>query len=153
MIGSILRNVGSVVVGLVVALALIVAVEGVSAIVHPFPPGVDPNDLEVCKAHVARYPQWVLALAVVSWGFTAFVSAWLATRLAAGRHPAPGIVVGSLLLSAAATNLFMLPYPTWFIALNLVTIPLATYGGTRLGRGRTPPNAERITEPADSPAD
>jgi hypothetical protein len=75
---------------------------------------VDTTDYEVCKAHVAKYPLWVLALVVVGWGATVFVSAWLATRLGARRHPAQGIVIGSILVAAVAFNMFMLPYPLWF---------------------------------------
>src|SRR5262245_34863387 len=99
MIGSLVRSVGAVLAGLVVAAVLIVGVEGFGSIVHPFPPDVDPTDYEVCKAHVARYPAWVLAVAVVAWGLTTFVSAWLATRLGSGRRRAHGVVVGLVLLA------------------------------------------------------
>lgn len=141
MISSILRSVGSVIASLVVAMVLIIAVEGASAIVHPFPPDVDTSDPEVVKAHVARYPAWVLALAGVAWGFTTFVSVWVATRLGAGRHPAHGIGVGLVLLLAVVTNMLMLPYPIWFELLNLVTFPLGIYWGVKLaraGRGESP---------------
>ena len=65
MIGSFVRSVGAVLVGFVAAMVLIVGIEVVSSIVHPFPPGVDPTDYEVCKAHVARYPAWALLLVVL----------------------------------------------------------------------------------------
>ena len=135
MIASLLRSVGSVVAGLVVALVLIVAVEIFGAIFHPFPPGVDPNDMEVCKAHVARFPTWILAVAAAGWAGTVFASAWLATRLGTGRHPAHGIVVGAILLAFAGLNMAMLPYPLWFPLVNLVTFPLGTFWGARFGRG------------------
>ena len=135
MIGSILRSVGSVVAGLAVALALVFAVELFGAIVHPFPPGVDPNDYEVCKAHVARCPTWVLAVAAVGWAGTVFVSAWLATRLGTARHPAHGLVVGAILLALAGLNMAMLPYALWFPVVILVSFPLGTFWGVMLGRG------------------
>lgn len=107
--------------------------EGVSAILHPFPAGVDTTDLEVCKAHVAKYPQWVLALAVVGWGGTTFVSAWVATRLGAGRRPAHGLAIGLLLVVAAAFNMYLLPYPMWFEILSLLVLPLATLWAVKIG--------------------
>jgi hypothetical protein len=134
MIRSLLRSVASIAVSLVVAMALIIAVEVVSAVLHPFPPGVDPADYEVCKAHVAKYPHWILAMAVVAWGGTTFVSVWLATRMGAGRHPAHGIGVGSLLFLAAAFNMFMLPYPVWFKIVSLLVLPLAIFAAVKLGR-------------------
>lgn len=133
MIGSMVRSVGAVLIGLVAAMFFIVGVEVFSSIVHPFPPGVDPTDYEVCKAHVARYPQWALLLGGLGWGLTTFLSSWLATRLGPGRHLAHGIVVGSILLALAVMNMSMLPYPTWFWALNLIIFPLAYYWGAKLG--------------------
>ena len=58
------------------------------------------------------------------------------TRLGTARHPAHGIVVGALLLSLAAFNMAMLPYPIWFPIVNVVTFPLGTILGVRLARSR-----------------
>jgi hypothetical protein len=135
MIGAIIRSVGSVSAGLIVALIFVIGVEGMSSILHPFPPGVDPTDLEACKAHVARYPVGVLALVVLAWGMAVFVSSWLATRLGTGRHLAHGFVVGSILLAALVFNMSMLPYPNWFW-LNLIVFPISFVGGAKLARGR-----------------
>ena len=126
-----IRSVGAVLVGLAVALALVIGVEFASSIVHPFPPGVDPTDIEVCRAHVARYPAWALFVASIAWGATTFVSAWLATRLGSGRRRAHGIVVGLILLALAVLNMSMLPYPAWFWASNLILFPLGFYWGAR----------------------
>lgn len=137
MIGSIARSMIAIVLALVLALILVIGIEAVSSVLHPLPPGLDPADLEALKAHVARYPPAVLFLGGLGWGLTTLVSAWLATRLGAGRHPAHGILVGSLLLAAAVTNMLMLPYPIWFWILNLVILPLSICLGTWLGRART----------------
>jgi len=136
MIRSLMRSAGAITLSLVVAIALIIAVEFVTAIFHPFPPGVDTSDHQVVESHVARFPHWVLALAVVGWGATTFVSAWIATRLGAGRHPAHGIAIGSLLILAAMFNMFMLPYPVWFELANLLILPLAMIGAVKVGRAR-----------------
>ncbi len=130
------RSVGAVAIGLVAALVLVVGVEWMSSILHPFPPGVDPSDIEACRAHVARYPAGVLLLAVLGWGLCVFVSSWLSTRIGPGRHPAHGILVGAILLTLAVVNMAMLPYPAWFWILNLVGFPACCYAGIMLGRRR-----------------
>ncbi len=135
MIGAIIRSVGSVVAGLIVALMLVIGVEGMSSILHPFPPGIDPTDFEACKAHVARYPAGVLALVVPLWGMAVFVSSWLATRLGTGRQLAHGLVVGAILFAAVVFNMAMLPYPTWFW-VNLVVFPISCFWGAKLAQGR-----------------
>src|SRR5262249_30036218 len=124
MIWSLVRSAGAVLAGLVVAAVLVVGVEAFSSVVHPFPPDVDPTDYEVCKAHVARYPAWVLAVAVLAWGLTTFSGAWLATRIGPGRHRAHGVVVGLILLALVVVNMSMLPYPVWFWVANLLAFPL-----------------------------
>jgi len=134
MILSILRSVGSVVAGLVVAFIPIVAAEVFSNIYHPFPPDVDQSDLEVCRAHVARYPTWILAVGAAFWATAPLAGAWLATRLGTARHGAHGIIVGAILLALAGFNMALLPYPIWFPIVNVVTLPLGTILGVRLAK-------------------
>ena len=146
---SLMRSVGAIIASLVVAMALIIAVEAICAVFHPFPPGVDTSDFEVVGAHVANYPYWGLAIGAVGWGGTTFLSSWVATRLGAGRHPARGIAIGSLLLVAAGFNMFMLPYPLWFELANLLIIPLAIFGAVKLGRAPQPQQPVAEQEPDD----
>jgi hypothetical protein len=123
-------------VGALLALAFVfvVAAEVLSSIYHLFPPGVDPSDFEACKAHVARYPTWILAVGDAIWATAPLAGAWLATRLGTARHSAHGIVVGTLLLALAGMNMAMLPYPIWFPVVNVLTFPLGTILGVRLAR-------------------
>jgi hypothetical protein len=139
MLLSILRSIGSVIAGLAAAFVLTVAAEAFSAIYHPFPPGIDSSDMEACRAHVACYPTWVLAVCAAIWAAAPFAGAWLATRLGAARHPAHGIVVGAILLALAGMNMAMLPYPLWFPIVIVGTFLLGTGLGTRLGRGPSSP--------------
>ena len=153
MIRSVLRSVAAIAVSLVVAMALIIAVEVVTLLFHPFPPDVDTNDHDVICAHVAKFPHWVLAIGVVGWGVTTFVSSWVATRLGSGRHPAHGIAIGSLLFLAVVANMWMLPYPVWFEIANLVIIPLAIFGAVKIGRACSSHQSAVEPEGVNSPDD
>jgi hypothetical protein len=133
MLGSIIRSASAVIFGLVAALLLVIAVEGFSAIVYPFPEGFNGTPAEMME-HVAAYPNRVLAVVVPMWGSTVFFSSWLATRLGANRHPAHGYGIGILLFVAVIFNMYMLPYPLWFEISNLLSFSLAIYWGVRLGR-------------------
>ena len=117
----------SILAGLALALVLVIAVELVSAVVHPVPPDFTGTMDEMCK-HVARYPHWVLALVVVAWGGTTFASTWVTSRMG-GRGC--GVFVGLILLAAVVFNIAMLPYPMWFKIANLIAIPAAIYLGVR----------------------
>ena len=129
-----LQSSGAVVAGLAVALALVIAVEGFSELFHPFPPDADKSDMDVCKAHVAIYPTWVLAAAGVGWVLTVFAASWTAARLGPGRHPMIGAIVGVLLLAAAGFNVAMLPYAGWFKLFCLLLLPTAAIFGVMLAR-------------------
>jgi len=130
---NILRGIAVVFGALILAFAGVVGVELVSSVLHPFPPGVDPNDIEVCRTHVSNYPTGVLLLCAAGWWLTFFVSCWMATRLGAGRHPVHGIVVGAILVALALFNMSMLPYPAWFW-VNLIIFPACCFGGIWLAR-------------------
>ncbi len=135
MIMKFIRSLAVVIGALVLAFAGVVGVEVVSSILHPFPPGIDPADMEACQAHVARYSTGVLLLCTVGWWLTVLVSCWMATRLGANRHPAHGIVVGLILLALAVFNMAMLPYPLWFW-INLIAFPASCLCGIWLARRR-----------------
>lgn len=119
---ALLRSLGALALGILVVLVGVAGVEALGAVLHPFPPGLDPLDLEACRVHVSRFPASVLALVVVLWGAIAGAGSWVATRLGHRRHAAHGIGVGLLSLAAVAFNLSMLPYPGWFW-INLLTVP------------------------------
>ncbi|QDU91366.1 hypothetical protein Pla175_47880 [Pirellulimonas nuda] len=119
------RLIVAVVAGIVVALALLVAVELWSAVVHPTPADFGGTTDQMC-AHVANYPPWVLALVVPMWGFTAWLSAWVARKIG-GRSAA--WVVSVLMLAAVVLNVAMLPYPAWFtLACPIVVGAGAAFG-------------------------
>lgn len=133
--------------GMLLAFGLVIAVELFSAVVHPFPPDFKHTPDEMC-AHVARYPEWVLQTVVVLWSATTYISTWVAARLG---NVIAGMITGALLILAAAFNVSMLPYPTWFSAAILVCLPvvviLALYPFFR--KGIAPPVA--VDDPLDAP--
>lgn len=108
------------------ALALVVAVEFFSSVVHPFPTDFDGN----IPAHVRRYPDWVLAVMVLMWGAAAAAATWVGSRI--GGRLAGGLVT-LLLASALAFNLSMLPYVMWFKAAMPAAFFVACLLGIRTG--------------------
>ncbi|MCI0630480.1 MAG: hypothetical protein L0Y44_07500 [Phycisphaerales bacterium] len=132
MIVAILRTVGAVVAGLVVAFILIVATEMLSAVVHPPPAGYTGTPEEMCQ-YVERYPHWLLAVGTVLWGVAAFASTWTAGRLG---NRGSALVVGLLLLTMVIFNISLLPYAVWFEIAILIVIPTAIVCGLWLSKRR-----------------
>jgi hypothetical protein len=121
------RVIAGILAGMLVVFLLLVAVEMLSAVAHPFPADFGGTEEEVCQ-HVARYPRWVLALVVPAWGLTALASTWTAARIG-GRGAA--IFIGLLLLAALVCNVTMLPYPMWFKALSVAVSGVAVLAAIR----------------------
>lgn len=143
--GSILanafRNCAAVIVALIVALIQVILVELWSAVVHPLPPDFGETMDEMCQ-HVADYPDWVLAVVVPAWGFSVFLSTWIARRI--GSRGA-AIFTGVLLLAAVLFNISMLPYPIWFKIVMPIAILPAIVLGSRLPTRQGPSDGDRPT--------
>jgi hypothetical protein len=124
---SVARTLLAVVAGLALALALVVAVEVFSSVVHPLPAELNGDIPE----HVRRYPHWILGVVVLAWGATGAAATWVASRIG-GRLA--GIVVTLVLAFALISNLSMLPYTPWFKAAMPVALLIACLLGIRYGR-------------------
>lgn len=124
-----MRVVLGVVAGMVLAFALVVAVEAFSSVVHPLPEDFK-GDI---PGHVKRYPGWVLGLVVAMWGATGAAAAWVATRI--GNRVAGGVVT-LLLAWALIFNLSMLPYASWFKIVMPIALVIACVMGIRSGGRR-----------------
>lgn len=127
-----LRTLAAIVAGLLLAFALVVAVELLSAVVHPLPEGFGGSTEEMCR-HVERYPPWVLAVVVPAWAVAAFAGTWTAQRIG---NLYSAVLVGLLFVAALVFNISMLPYPIWFKVANLLVIPTAVVAGGRRSKRR-----------------
>jgi hypothetical protein len=126
--GAVVRSVLSVLAGVVVAVALIAAVQYVNALVY-WPAGVDPNDEAKLKEVIAGLPVPAFLVVLVGYVLGAFCGAGVAAYLA-GRAPfVHGGVIGVLLLGASVSNLRSIPHPMWFVIANLtIVLPAALLG-------------------------
>jgi MFS family permease len=137
-----LRVVLSIITGLVVALVLAIAIEMLSAIVHPLPPDFGGSEDEL-YVHVQRYPQWVLAIVSVLWAATTFLSCWLAKRIG---NRGCGWTVGLLLLAAVLYNVTKLPYPIWFKVISSALQGVVLLAALRFPNHTTPLVTDQVSE-------
>lgn len=123
-----LITLAAVLAGLIATFLLVIAVEYLSNVAHPFPEGTEQTMEAVCQ-HVERYPAWILAVAIPLWAVAAFAGTWTAQRFG---NLYSAAIVGLLVLAALIFNISMLPYPIWFKIGTLLAIPAALVAGSRL---------------------
>jgi hypothetical protein len=130
----VLRRIGAVVAGLVVAFVLVQAAEmGVHAM-YPFPAGMNERDMTQIKAFVATLPTQAFALVLAGWLLGTLAGTFIAAKI--GRSRVPAYIAGALLLCAGVANSILIPQPVWFSAVSFVTYVGGTLVSARLGAPR-----------------
>ncbi len=120
--------------GLIVGSVLIAAIETISSLVCPLPPGLDPNDYEALRKHVDQLPVGAFLFVLAAWAVGSFAGGWVASRLAGRAALVHGLMVTSLFLAAGLMNLLMIPHPVWMWIGGIVVLAGGGYLGARLGR-------------------
>lgn len=116
-----MRKFIGIIIGLVIAIALIDASWGLAA--RWFPSPVDPDsDVDMLAAYVLRMPIGGQLLVAAGWFAGGLVAAFAALRIAQWR-PA-GWIVGVLIVLLGVWNLTQLAQPLWMQVMSVVA-PLA----------------------------
>ncbi|MFC3551084.1 hypothetical protein ACFOLC_08630 [Lysobacter cavernae] len=122
------RTILGMLVGVVVAIAVIVAVEAVGHRFYPPPAGLDPLN----PVHEAAFAKFVAAMPfagkamlALAWTLGSFVGALAAARIA--RHQtAAALLVALVVMSGVVGMIMKVPHPTWLAIIGLLLpIPVA----------------------------
>jgi hypothetical protein len=110
-----------------------------SASVIPPPPGADVTTMEGLRASMHLFEPKHFLFPFLAHAFGTLVGALIATLLAPSGSAAPAIVVGVLFFLGGCANVYLLPSPLWFNAVDLLFayLPPAWAGYRLAGRMRT----------------
>ena len=134
------RTIAGIVVGIVIAVALVFAIEGVVGLIVPAPADFNMRDPEAVRARVASLPTWVILLVGVGWIVGTGVGSWAAVRISRTRALWPGLVVTAVIFLATLYNVMTIPHPIWFVAISLLAIPIAGWLGAKSGAAAVTPS-------------
>ena len=132
-----LRVLGGIVAGVLLAVGIIIVIELVSHAIYPLPPGTNIDDPAALARIAARMPLGALLLIILGWTLGSFCGSWLAAKI--GRRAAPAVTPGVLVFAAAIANMFQIPHPLWFWIVSLALVAIATIAGAALGAKRPAP--------------
>ena len=127
----ILRRIGAVLVGVIVAVVIVQVTELGVHMMYPPPPGYNMRDMNAMKAFVAKLPAPAFILVLAGWLIATLIGTWLAAKI--GRTAVTGYVVGALLLCGGIANAFIIPQPVWFSIASFVIYVVMTIIGAMLG--------------------
>ncbi|MEY3022546.1 MAG: hypothetical protein RIS86_1744 [Planctomycetota bacterium] len=118
---KILRRVTGFLLALLAGAAVNMLLLGAVGALVPPPEGVDPQDLESIRAHIADYAPVQFVAPFVAHAGGTLAGAFLATLLAGLRGPAGGLAIGAFFLIGGVMMVAMIPEtPRWFAATDLV---------------------------------
>jgi hypothetical protein len=124
-----LKNILSVVAGIMVAFMLIAGIEMLSHQIYSLPKNIDPNDKELMKNFMSEIPIGALIMILVAYMVGAFGGGIITGLMASEKRTQMGITTGVVLLILGISNLLMIPHPIWFsIASILLYVPAAYLG-------------------------
>ncbi|PJJ97191.1 hypothetical protein CO641_09240 [Lysobacteraceae bacterium NML91-0213] len=132
-----IRTLLAILAGLVVAIALMLAIEALAASLFPLPLDARIAGEEDLARLVAQAPPGKLALVLLGWCLAALTGGWVAARLSVARTGMAALAVGALIVGGVILNVMALPHPAWVIAGGLLLpVPLAWAGGLLARRPR-----------------
>jgi len=142
-----LKRIGAVLVGLVVAIAIVFSNDLVDVRFYPPPAGFDWHDVAAVNAFIASLPVGALLIVLVGWFLATFAGGYIALTLSTGdehtdaadkpqamgeedpgarrAHERPAWMIAMALMIGAVGDMTTYTHPTWFWAATLVLIPSA----------------------------
>ena len=139
---NVLRNVLAVLAGLVIGGIVNIALITISPMVISPPAGVDVSNAESLSKSIHLFEPRHFIFPFLAHALGSLVGALAAYLIAASYKTQIAIAVGVIFLCGGVAASFMIPAPTWYIALDLLVayLPMAWLGskiGARMKQGKT----------------
>jgi len=145
---NLLRNVLAVLAGIFIGGGVNMALITLSPSLIPPPAGVDVSNAESLSQGIHLFEPRHFIMPFLAHAVGTLAGAFAAYLIAASYKAQMAYVIGTVFLCGGVAASFMIPAPTWFLALDLLAayLPMAWLGiqiGTRMKQGKT---AERKRE-------
>lgn len=127
------RKISAVVLGVVVAVVLIIAIEALGHSAYPVPQGLDISNSEAMQAYVMGLPIGALLFVMGAWLVATLAGGLLACFIARETPLVYAAIVGGLVLLGTVINLMSVPHPPWFSITSVLAIIAMIFLTGRLG--------------------
>lgn len=127
---STLKNSLAIIAGLTIGGSINMMIIMISGSIIPPPNGIDVTTMEGLKEAMHLFEPKHFLLPFLAHALGTLSGAIIASKFAATKQKKMALLIGFLFLIAGAINVFMLPSPMWFNAIDLIGayIPMAIIG-------------------------
>lgn len=126
------RKIIAVILGVVVANAVIMLLDMIGHQVYPVPADLDPTDLEAFGIYVESLPTGAFLFVLAGWGLGALFGGTLAAIVARVQPMLFVAIIGGLVLAGTIWTLFQIPHPMWFSITGILVVIVMTAAAGRL---------------------
>jgi hypothetical protein len=131
--GTMIRKIAAIIVGALVAVALIAAVQFLGHEVYPPPTDIDVNDRAAMEVYAASVPTGALLFVGFSWMVGAFGGGMLAIFIARESVATNCLIVGGLVMAGTIMTLISIPHPLWFSITSVIALIATLLLTTKIG--------------------
>jgi len=130
-VNSTIKNILSVIAGLVIGSIVNMGLITISGSIIPLPEGVDNTTMEGLKESMHLFQAKHFIFPFLAHALGTLVGAYLAAKIAATKKITFAMIIGFFFLAGGIFSVTMLPSPSWFSILDIVVayIPMAWIGG------------------------
>jgi hypothetical protein len=125
------KNILAVIAGAILGSAVNMGIIMISGSIIPPPDGADITTMEGLKASIHLFQPKHFIFPFLAHALGTFAGAFLAAKMAATNKLGIAFLIGLIFLAGGIANIFMLPSPAWFSALDVLGayLPMAYLAG------------------------
>lgn len=133
------KNILAIIAGAILGSAVNMGIIMVSGSIIPPPEGADISTMEGLKASMHLFQPKHFLFPFLAHALGTFAGAFIAAKIAASNKQGFAFIIGLIFLAGGIANVFMLPSPAWFSALDLLGayIPMAYLAGKWASRKKS----------------
>ncbi len=128
-----MKNILSVIAGLIAGFLVIVIMEAISHKMYPLPPGfdLDKADNEMLGLLMEIMPMGAFMMILIAYSLGSFSGGIISAAISNKIHQP--LMVGGVLMLAGIINLLMIRHPVWFAVVSLFMYLPFSFAGGKIG--------------------
>lgn len=114
-----LKNIFSILAGLLSAFVVMMIFEYINSLIFPFPENFAMSDLDAVQQFSKTLPDTAYILVLLGWAAGSFLAGWVAQKISKNDQLFIPLMLSALLTLLGVINFLMLAHPVWMLTLGI----------------------------------